>query len=478
MHFQMKRKTAETMLVFFILVLMSGCASFEPRLLSPVDTTKAFEARRLDNPGLRAFIQQNIKHEVEPWPPAAWDLTMLTLAAIYYHPDMDVARAEWAVARAGMTTAGGRPNPTLGTLFQYDANPAAGVSPWTLGLNFDIPIETAGKRGYRIARAGALSEAARLNVVNVAWKARSRVRKNLVDFHAGRQRETLLKKQLEVQERFTQMLERRFSLGMLALPFVTDARIARDKTHLAFDEAKGQTAEAAVRLAESLGLPAHALDGVNFSFDFIDRLPGDFPEEEARHRALLNRPDILSSLAEYAASQSALQLEIAKQYPDVHLGSGYLWDQGENKWSIGFSLTLPLFNRNQGPIAEAEARRQQAAARFTALQAQIINEIDRTLAGYHAARKTFETAKELLNAELSQQEILRRRLRPGEAARFTLVNAEVALIATELSHLDALIKAQQALGSLEDALQRPLGQMESVPLAQETNRRPGQEKEP
>ncbi|MGE5174108.1 MAG: TolC family protein [Betaproteobacteria bacterium] len=474
----MGNKSIGTMLALYVLVLMSGCTSFEPRPLSPVDTTKAFEARTLDNSGLREFIQQNLKHEVAPWPPASWDLTMLTLVAFYYHPDLDVARAEWAVARAAVITAGGRPNPNLGSIFQYDANAAAGVSPWTLGLNFDIPIETAGKHGYRIARAEALSEAARLNIMNVAWQVRSRARKNLIDLHAGRQRKALFKKQFEVQERFTRMLEHRFSLGMLALPFLTDARIARDKTHLALDEATGQTAGATVRLAEGLGLPVRALEGVNFSFDFIDRLPGDFPEEEVRRLALLNRPDILSSLAEYAASQSALQLEIAKQYPDVHLGPGYLWDQGENKWSIGFSLTLPVFKRNQGPIAEAEARRQQAAARFTALQAQIINEIDRTLAGYHAARKTFETAKELLNAELTRQETLRRRLKSGEAASFTLVNSEVAHISAELSNLDALVKAQQALGLLEDALRRPLDQMEAIPLAQETNRRPVQEREP
>ncbi len=459
------------MLVFSVLVLISGCATYHPKPLAPDQIASALEARTLDSPGLREFIQQNLKREVAPWPPASWDLTMLSLAAFYYHPDLDVARAEWAVTRAGVITAGGRPNPNLGTTFQYNADASAGVSPWTLGFNFDIPIETAGKRGYRIARAEAFSGAARFKIAVTAWQVRSRVRASLIDLYAGRLREALLKKQFEVREGFTRMLEQRLSVGMLALPIVTDARIARDKTRLALDEAKGQTAEAAVRLAEGLGLPACALDGVNFSFDFTDRLPGDFPEEEVRRRALLNRPDILASLAEYAASESALQLQIARQYPDVHLGPGYLWDQGENKWTIGLSLTLPLFNRNQGPIAEAEARRQQAAARFAALQAQIINELDRALAGCRAAQKTFETAKELLNAERASQETLRRRLRPGEAARFTLVNADVALISAELSHLDALVEAQQALGLLEDALQRPLGQMGSVPAAQETNPR-------
>jgi cobalt-zinc-cadmium efflux system outer membrane protein len=472
------RKFTVPFIVIFTCFLPAGCAVYHPKPLEPDQTLLQFESRRLDNPGLREFLRKNLAREITPWPPASWDLTMLVLAAFYYHPDLDVARAEWTVTKAGVIAAGGWPNPKLGTLFQYDVNPAAGVSPWTLGPNFDIPIETAGKRGYRITQARELSETARFKIANSAWQVRSRVRKSLIDLYAGRQREAFLKKQFEVQENFTRMLNQRFSLGMVALPIVTDARIARDKTRLALDDAKRQAAESAVQLADSLGLPAAAIAAVDLSFDFIDRLPGEFPGEEARQQALSNRPDILAGLAEYAASQSALQLEIAKQYPDIHIGPGYLWDQGENKWSIGFSLTLPVFNRNQGPIAEAEARRQQAAARFTALQAQIINEIDRTLAGYRAAHKTFETAKEILDAELVRQATLRRRVRPGEASRFTLVNAEVSLISAELSHLDALVKAQQAQGLLEDALRRPLGRMESVPTAQETNPRPGLKRDP
>ena len=57
---------------------------------------------------------------------------MLTLAAFYYHPDMEVARAEWDVARAAIQTAGGRPNPTLnvtpGLNFSH-VNAAPGSAP-------------------------------------------------------------------------------------------------------------------------------------------------------------------------------------------------------------------------------------------------------------------------------------------------------------------------------------------------------------
>ena len=77
--------------------------------------------------------------------------------------------------------------------------------------------------------------------------------------------------------------------------------------------------------------------------------------------------------------------EVAKQYPDVRLSPGYQYDQGDNEWSLGLSVDLPILNQNQGGIAEAEARRTEAAAKFNAIQAKVVAEIDRGTVVYKAA---------------------------------------------------------------------------------------------
>src|SRR5204863_2457362 len=111
----------------------------------------------------------------------------------------------------------------------------------------------------------------------------------------------------------------------------------------------------------------------------------ELASDEARQQALLGRPDILAALADYAAAEASLRIEIAKQYPDIHLTPGYQFDQGEHKWSLGIAAELPVLNQNQGPIAEALARREESAARFAALQAKVLAEIDRGLAARVAA---------------------------------------------------------------------------------------------
>src|SRR5438094_8005283 len=94
--------------------LLAGCARFESQPLSPADTAAKLDARRLDDVGLKKFLETNLGHELDEWPLRSWELKTLTLAASYYHPSLDVARAQWSVAQAGIRTAGGRPNPTLG----------------------------------------------------------------------------------------------------------------------------------------------------------------------------------------------------------------------------------------------------------------------------------------------------------------------------------------------------------------------------
>lgn len=136
-----------------VLVLTAGCATFHPKPLSPRETLSSFESRTLENPDLKKFIERNLHHEMKPWPPKSWDFNLLTLAAFYFHPDLDIARGNWGVAEAGIITAGARRNPRFGFTPEFSANPPSGVSPWILRFPLDIPIETAGKRGYRIAQA-------------------------------------------------------------------------------------------------------------------------------------------------------------------------------------------------------------------------------------------------------------------------------------------------------------------------------------
>ncbi len=417
----------------------------------------AFEARSLTNDGLRCFFETN--HVPLPSLGDSWNLKALTLVAFYYQPTLAEARAQLLVVQAARITAGGRPNPSITATPGYDAGIPANPSPWLVPVTMDWPIETAGKRRKRIEQSEHLAEAARWNLVGTVWQVRSRVRATLVNLHGARQTEQLLAKQITTQSNIVRLLEGQLAAGSGSSFEVTQARVALDTAQLAWQEARSQARLARVELVNALGVPALALEGVEFSFADLDEFPHELTEVEVQRQALLNRSDVRGALAEYAASQSALQREIANQYPDLHLGPGYAWNAGsagDNQWSLGATLSLPILNQNQGPIAEAEARRAQAAAHFMVVQANTIGEINTALTGYEAAATQAATAQALLRSLQQRLDSIQAQAQAGASDPLSVASTEVEFTTGAQSQLTAQIKAQQALGQLEDAVQSPL----------------------
>jgi outer membrane protein, heavy metal efflux system len=436
-------------------VLSSGCARYQPLPLVPERTAASLDTRALADPGLHRFLRTNLTLPGD-WPLKRWNLQELTLAAFYFHPSLDLARAQWGVAKAGIQTAGGRLNPVLSAVPGYTLNPDFG-SPWFPMVSLDVPIETAGKRGYRIAHAREMAEVARLNILSTAWAVRSNVRSSLLGQAGAQLRADLLQEQLEWHRQLVVLLEERLQAGAAARTELTPFRISLAKTGTDHADALRMAAEARGRLAEAVGVPVRSLAGLEFAFglDVEAEMARDMTSAEARQRALLGRADVLAGLAEYAVAEAALRLEIARQYPDLHLAPGYQFDQGQHKWSLGLSLELPVLNRNQGPIAEALAKREESAARFLSLQAKVMGEIDRALAARAAALEQLERQRQLMQLGREQAGSVAAHFQAGAADKVELVSAEIEAAASDLAYLDAQFRAQQAVGQLEDAIQRP-----------------------
>jgi len=435
-------------------LMLSGCAArrYQPVAIVPTQTASTLETRSLGDPGLNSFVEKNIGHAVTPWPPKTWDLATLSLAALYFNPSLETARARVAESQAAIVTAGARPNPSLSI--------TPGIpSPYLFNLDFSVPIETAGKRGYRIRVARNLDEAARFDLADSGWKVRSGVRLGLLKYFLTSRSLDLLRSQEQIRGDQVNILEQRFSVGEIPRPEVDLARIELSRTHLAINNAEGQVGEAGAELAASIGVPVVVLRGLDFLWPDLDSPPSaeSLSPTEIQRNAVLNRLDIRRSLAQYAAAEDDLQLEISKQYPDLQIGPGYTYEERNNFFVIGLSTTLPIFNRNQGPIAEAEARRKEAAAAFVEKQAQVIAGVERALALYLAALKELaEVDQSLRKLQDSQLRMMQQAVRLGEEDRLSLNGVQIQSSVLAQARLDALAHAQTALGELEDAVQRPL----------------------
>jgi outer membrane protein TolC len=440
-------------ILFLVIALcLDACIRYHPKELLPEKALSDFQLRSLDSQELRDFFKAN--GQTPAWPIASWDLHSLTLVGFFYHPDLDVARAQWAVAEAGRITAGERPNPDLGLTTEYNSSAkGADVEAWSPGISFDIAIETAGKRGYRISQARQMSRSAYLNIRSAAWQVRSRLRQAFLELYSGQQQRAILSRQQQVLAENARVMEKQLAAGAISAYELAQARIALQNNRLELISAENSQVQARIKLASTLGLPISALEGVNFDFAGVNRYDFIIPDGVARQRALLNRSDILAALADYAAGQAALQLEVARQYPDIHLGPGYTRDQTDNKWTLGLSLSLPILNMNHGLIYEAQARRQETASRFLALQAAALSDIDMAAAGLRSCHEQAAAADEIAKDLQKQTGRAQAMFKLGEISKAELLAIRAELGAAEISRLNAQVKTQEALGALEDAMQ-------------------------
>jgi outer membrane protein TolC len=433
---------------------LAGCVHYQPRPIDPVVTVERLDGRTLADPGLARAVEP--AHLTSAWPPDVWDLQALTLAGLYFHPDLAVARASWDVTRASLVTAGEKPNPGVSAGPGFNSTtPADTITPWILNLNLDFTIETAGKRRLRIDEASRLSDSARFKIADMAWQVRARIRQSLLDLFASTEIAAALDRQRAIQETNVVLFQRQLDAGEISRFQMSQARLILNTLRLSLLDAQRQQQDARVRLATAVGLSVAALEDIKFSLDVFRVAPGDLPDAMARRQALTNRADVLGALSDYEASQATLQIEIAKQYPDIHLGPGYQMDQNSNKWTLLFGATLPVFNRNQGRIGEAEARRQLAAAQVEAIQARALGAIDRALAVYRAALAKVAVAEQSIGELQAAEQTAQRQLTAGEMSQLDLGIVQVELAGRELARLEALAQAQQALGDVEDAMQRP-----------------------
>lgn len=436
-------------LVVSVAFLAAGCASIPSPPLEPAIRAAALDARTLNDPRLESFLAASgIPRNGTTKP---WDLQRLTLAAVYFHPDIEVADARLAVAQAAIRTAAQRPNPVLSLSPLFNAS-ASNPSAWIVGSSINLLLELFGKREARAGEAKALTEAARLDVETASWQVRGRVRTAMVTLWSAEQHARLVGRRRNLQTELTGFLERRLAVGEASSLDVGRERASRDTAVLAVSDVARDIADARVSLATAVGVPVHALDAIELDFGAVTdpTVPTDIAP--LRRASLTTRSDVQASLARYDAARAAVRLQAANRLPNLSIGPSYEYDQGDNKYGLNLQADLPIFNANGGPIGEAEARRREAAANFGALQSQIIGDIDRAIAAYGTASVSLVNANALAAQQADRKVRNARVFQAGAIDHVTLLVGEIEYAAGQEARLQALVAQRTALGQLEDAL--------------------------
>jgi outer membrane protein, heavy metal efflux system len=450
-------------------LMISGCAfqTYSPKPLDPVQGMQQYRAHDPNSADFQIYAKSQ-GYPTEQWPIRQWGLRELTLSALFFHPQLDVARAQLQASQAKEITAGQRRDPSISATLGKSEDEEA---PWIYSLGLDIPIQTANKRELSIELARSLSEAARIEIGQAAWNVRSRLLASWIDYNAALHQAAAIQQEVDIRSEITDMLDKRLQVGMISNTDLSNARLLLQQAQQLLITEQGRIPALKTALAINAGLVPEMLEQLQLATPSLEALLeaqhqvklARYGSDALQDAALLNRLDIRAALARYEAAERKLRLEIARQYPDLTLSPSRIYEEGYHIWQLGIGALLPLLNKNKGLIAEARALRELEATQFEALQANVIGNVAQAKASYYGAADTLQQAREQYAARQRQMQRIQKQFDEGYADRLELAQGRLENLRSLQNMINAEYAVQRAAAALEDALQQPLEFVESLP---------------
>ncbi|MEO5715094.1 MAG: TolC family protein [Luteolibacter sp.] len=313
-------------------------------------------------------------------PAAVVSLTSIGGRIRAQNPDLAAARLRIQEALGRMNQSGRLANPELETSFEH--NPSFREGKFEVG--FSQRFSVTGR--LQMEKDISLTElkAAEAEVREVERQLTGKAREAVVKILATRQRRELLREQSDISGEFAKFLSEIAAKGEGSPLDAGQAKLEAASLTLEMRQLDAGEAALAGELKSLLGMrPGQALD-----------VGGTLPEPALPATAAdpSRRPDFQAAKLDALAAAQGVALEQARRYDDVEGGLFAAAERTEdapdgydNEAIIGlrFKIPLPLWNKNEGAIQEAQAKQKRKELEATALGCNIRLEAE-------AARKEME----------------------------------------------------------------------------------------
>lgn len=395
----------------------------------------------------------------------------LVRRALATNGELAAARLDIERARARLRQAGLRPNPSVD--FEQITGAftgAAGERETSIGVS--VPLELGGKRGRRIDLVRAEFEATQAEIADRERRLVNEVRATYAEALAAL-RELLITENLnDIDTQTARFVEARVNEGESAPIELNLLRVEVDRLRSRQALIEGRLKAALLKLKVMSGLSADDSLRLREELD-TPRLPAPPSSVTAAiDIALRTRPDLrLARLTEEVA-QAGLRLAQAEGFPEVtpfmkytvgravfdETPVGVLTDR-DKLLSFGVSIGIPVFNRNQGPKAEAALAISQAEKRRQFLEQLVRSEVTSAYERYEAARNAVKAYEQGVIARSNDNiKAIRAAYQIGEFRISDLLVEQRRLVDSQKEFTEALTEQYRALADIHAALGLPPNQ--------------------
>jgi cobalt-zinc-cadmium efflux system outer membrane protein len=362
--------------------------------------------------------------------------------------DLAAARERRAFASAGLQVARQRPNP----VFSFSASRDAPHEGFTL----DQPLEIGPKRSRRVEVARDEAGLTDLEIAALSRQVRHAVRDG---FYQAEFAKSVSAQKAELQtlaRRLRDIAQSRFEAGDVAQLEVIQADLEVARAEADLQLAREEEGITMSRLNALLNEPAVTSWQL---VSALDSLPVS-PAAQLDELALQSNPDLQHKKQEAAIEEGRLGLLRAERIPDLSVGIGADLNNPPD-YQAGlrgqFSLSLPIFARNQGEIAQSLASQKFLELDLAATKRRIESEVDSAALEFKArAAQVGIFRATLLPAAHRLAQMAEESYKAGKANILTVIDAQRNASQVEQEYLDSLVAAQSAFAALEETVGVPL----------------------
>lgn len=432
-------------LVWMLVLLLGGCATYQPLLLDQ-------HAHAVDKPAdikvdpavLRLFPQR--PHRFDP--SHGLDMTDVAILAVANNPQLKLARAERGIAHAQAFAAGLLPDPVLDLARGVPTAGPSETSTFDLGLAYDVEAILAHPLAVRAAKASA--QEVDLNVLWMEWQVAGEARQLFVRDVYQTKMLALLRKEVGTLARQHAQLAQAGAIGDVSQTTVAVDLATLQAVEARVHDTERQYLKTRQALDALLGLSPHA--ELHLTGPTAIQAPSD--DEVSRALATLprRRPDLLALQAGYRSADARYRQAILQQFPAIQVGFSKARD-ADGIYTRGFqvSLTLPLFNRNRGNIALTEATRKKLHVEYTLRLTKAQDQVEQIL---QDQKLLVQQRAQLQHATASASATVQRMraiAMPGDVSDLALAQLQTNAWDRQLDVLDideTLLEQQATLGTL------------------------------
>ena len=366
--------------------------------------------------------------------------------AVEANPTLRAAAREVSAVDATILQARTRPNPELQGLVEDLRNETRITT-----LQINQPIELGGKRGARIAAAETNRSAASLALDVQRAEIRADVVTAFADVLAAQEGLRLAQATADLAQRASSVAARRVLAGRVSPVEETRARVAEANVRLEAVVAVNELAAARKRLAGLWGAAIPDFAQVQGNLESLPPLP---PLAELNQQ-LETSPALLRARLEIERRSALTRVERSLRTPDVtiSLGARRNNELGLNQAIVGASLPLPLFNRNQGNILEAERRTDKARDELAVATVQASNSLAQAHSRLDVARQSVTALREqILPGAQSAYDAASKGFELGKFNFLEVLDAQRTLFLARAQYQRALAEAYRAAAEIERVL--------------------------